>query len=431
MYWSILHRMIFWELARVFLLALVALTGMLVMGGVVAEASQRGLGPAQLLLAIPLLIPSTLPYTLPATTLFATCVVYGRLSHDNEILALKAAGIHLWHVVWPAVFLGVAATVTTFLLSLDLIPTTHHLLRTLVIRDVDEFLYNTLKREGCIRHAKMPNTIYCERVQGKILLEALFMRRDLKDQHYDIIAWAHEAELKTDLPHNRLVVTMRHCYISNDGGLDAGYVKERPWEMPLPPDFMDSAKKSSARAMTWWEILDEGDKLEDKKQLFVDEIAAHEAVLNQGGAPDEFEQHVKDLRNQVRHIDSQARFLVAELHMRPALALGCLCFVLVGCPVGIWFSRSDYLSAFITCFLPIVVVYYPLMLCGINLARLGKINACLSLWCRRRHDGRHRAGPFSQVIEELTTVFRKRLVLSRFPTRGAPSHATLQPGKAC
>ena len=61
----------------------------------------------------------------------------------------------------------------------------------------------------------------------------------------------------------------------------------------------------------------------------------------------------------------------AERHMRPALALGCLCFALVGCPVGIWFSKSDYLSAFITCFLPIVIVYYPLMLCGINMARSG------------------------------------------------------------
>ena len=53
---------------------------MLLMAGIVAEASQRGLTPLQILAAIPLLIPSTLPYTLPATTLFATCVVYGRLA---------------------------------------------------------------------------------------------------------------------------------------------------------------------------------------------------------------------------------------------------------------------------------------------------------------------------------------------------------------
>ena len=70
----------------------------------------------------------------------------------------------------------------------------------------------------------------------------------------------------------------------------------------------------------------------------------------------------------------------AELQMRPALAFGCLCFVLIGCPVGIWFSRSDYLSAFITCFLPIVFVYYPLMLCGTNFAKQGKFGTSLTVW---------------------------------------------------
>src|SRR5205823_11595883 len=73
--------------------------------------------------------------------------------------------------------------------------------------------------------------------------------------------------------------------------------------------------------------------------------------------------------------------LEVEMHMRPAVGLGCLCFVLVGCPVGIWFSRSDYLSAFITCFLPIVFVYYPLLLCGLNLAKGSmRIPLAVSIW---------------------------------------------------
>ena len=70
----------------------------------------------------------------------------------------------------------------------------------------------------------------------------------------------------------------------------------------------------------------------------------------------------------------------AELHSRPAMALGCLCFVMVGCPVGIWFGRSDYLSAFISCFLPIVFIYYPLLLCGSNFAKDGHLPAQVSLW---------------------------------------------------
>src|SRR5262245_26463618 len=110
---SILHRMILWELAKVFVLSLLGITGLLLMAGIVAEASQQGLGPAQIIAVIPLLIPSTLPYTIPATTLFATCVVYGRLSADNEILAIKASGINLTKVVWPAILVGLLASAGT------------------------------------------------------------------------------------------------------------------------------------------------------------------------------------------------------------------------------------------------------------------------------------------------------------------------------
>src|SRR6516165_8637829 len=103
---SLLHRMILWELVKVFALSLLGITGILLMAGIVAEASQQGLGPTQIIAIIPLLIPSTLPYTIPATTLFATCVVYGRLSADNEILAIKAAGINVFTVVSAGIFLG-------------------------------------------------------------------------------------------------------------------------------------------------------------------------------------------------------------------------------------------------------------------------------------------------------------------------------------
>src|SRR2546423_3694811 len=102
---------------------------MLLMAGIVAEATQHGLSPTQILAAIPLLIPSTMPYTIPTTTLFATCVVYGRLANDNEILALKSAGVHIVHVVWPAMLLGTLVSGLTFFLYLDTIPVTHSILR--------------------------------------------------------------------------------------------------------------------------------------------------------------------------------------------------------------------------------------------------------------------------------------------------------------
>src|SRR5438270_8346426 len=142
MFGSLLHRMILWELVKVFVMALIGITGILLMAGIIAEASQQGLGPAQILAAIPLIIPSTLPYTIPATTLFASTVVYGRLAHDSEILAIKAAGINILKIVWPGVLLGLVMSATTMGLYYQLIPYTHHLLRARVMNDVEEYFYD-------------------------------------------------------------------------------------------------------------------------------------------------------------------------------------------------------------------------------------------------------------------------------------------------
>src|SRR6185369_7570580 len=143
---SILHRMILWELVKVFFLSLLAITGILLMAGIVAEASQQGLIPTQILAIIPLLIPSTLPYTIPATTLFAVCVVYGRLAADNEILAVRASGISTLMVVWPGVFLGLTASAATLALYYRVIPSTHLLLRAVVCKDAEEMLYTMLEQ---------------------------------------------------------------------------------------------------------------------------------------------------------------------------------------------------------------------------------------------------------------------------------------------
>src|SRR5437588_7283236 len=120
--------MILWELVKVFVMSLIGITGILLMAGIVAEASQQGLSPTQILRAIPLLIPSTLPYTIPATTLFATCVVYGRMAADNEILAIKAAGVNLTRVVSPGIILGLSMSGVTLGLYYHIIPHSHHLL---------------------------------------------------------------------------------------------------------------------------------------------------------------------------------------------------------------------------------------------------------------------------------------------------------------
>ena len=377
MFGGILFRMIFWELTKVFGIALFAITGILLMAGIVAEATQQGLGPAQILGAIPLLVPSTLPYTIPATTLFAACVVYGRLAADNEILAIKAAGVNLAAVVMPGIILGFAMSAMTMGLYYRVIPYTHHLLRSLVFRDAEELIYTVLKKQGMLSHSQLPYAMFVKGVQGRKLINPTFKRRDAKGD-VDVVAQAREAHLRVNLAKQQMLIHMRHGVASTDDG-SRGYFEDRVWDVPLPANLANDANRR-ARDMTWQEILAKRQEWLESIDRSGDEIQVATAKVDSNPADANLSKHVVNLQNRLKHERQQLRFLDVELQMRPALSFGCLCFILVGCPVGIWFSRGDYLSAFITCFLPVVVSYYPLMLCGTGMAKDGKLDIVTLVW---------------------------------------------------
>jgi len=376
---SILHRMILWELLKVFLLSLVAITAILLMAGIVAEASQQGLSPMQLLAIIPLLIPSTLPYTLPATTLFATCVVYGRLAADNEILAIKAAGVNILKVIWPGLFLGLVISCATMGLFYRAIPYTHLLMRTLFLDDIKGLLYGMLKRDKCLDHPHLDFIIHVRDVQGQKLVDATFQHRNKGEKHvHDFVITAREAELEVDVKDHKLIVKMYDGEVSNQGGAH-GTFQYREEKLELP-SFGDTQHIARPRDMSWKQLLRHRKFLRDKIAANNQEMEEPQDSLPGPDPASQRKKHRDNLKDAAAMYGLAILQIDTELRMRPALSFGCLCFVLIGCPVGIWFSRSDYLSAFITCFLPIVIVYYPLMLCGTNYAKLGRFNPTLTVW---------------------------------------------------
>jgi lipopolysaccharide export system permease protein len=72
--------------------------------------------------------------------------------------------------------------------------------------------------------------------------------------------------------------------------------------------------------------------------------------------------------------------LETEKQLRTSMALGSLLFAILGTPVGILFARRDFLSAFISCFVPIITMYYPLMLFGVNMGKEGTMEPMRALW---------------------------------------------------
>jgi lipopolysaccharide export system permease protein len=384
---SILNRMIFWELVKVFLLSLVGLTGLFLMAGLIQQAAQLGLGLMQVLKAIPLFVPSTLPYTIPATTLFASCVVYGRLSHDNEVVAIKGAGVHLFQVLKPALLLGVLTTALTAGLYHSVIPVTQQMLQQQILEDPEEVLYNQLRRERCVRNANFPYVIYVRDVQGRRLVDVVLKRRvKLSEQKapsaqgqtylgYDLVARAREARLRVDMDSRQLFLDPDRFvfYDKNSQGVTHS---TSPIAVELPEHLSGKDIKARPLTLTWDEI---GPRLEELRGRLKD-IEERWAKSRQLAADERdpiqlrlFAAQDQNFRAQAEDTGRQIRNTAAEYWMRPSLAVGCLVFALIGCPVGIWANRADYLSTFVICFLPTVFVYYPLLLFGSNTGKEGKL----------------------------------------------------------
>jgi lipopolysaccharide export system permease protein len=376
---TILQRSIFWELVKAFVLSLVALTAILLLAGIVAEASQRGLSPAQILVAIPLIVPSLMPYAIPSTTLFATCLVYGRLAHDNEITAIKAAGINVLTVIGPAIMLGGITSAITLGLYYEVIPHTQYILRAQFLKDVEEFLYSLLKNDRSINHPRLNYAIWVRQVQGRRLLDAVFKRRDIKGV-YDLVARAREAELRVDTRNKQILVHMRNgAFFSVPSGTWV-YFEDRVWPVPMTESPIDPEKRRKGREMTLGMLHERRQEILQEIDSITAEIGGAVSRLMMEGYPETLPQHRRNLEEKLRFSQRELMTVDLELYMRPVISFGCLCFVLVGAPVGIWFSKRDYLSAFITCFLPIVVLYYPMLLCGINLTRSSRLHPLANLW---------------------------------------------------
>lgn len=388
MFGNKINRMLFWELTRVFLITLIGLTGLFLVGLVVQQANQLGLSMGQTIAAIPLLVPSTLPFTIPATTLFAASVAYGRLAHDNEAVALKAAGVNLYTVLKPAIVLGVITASTTFALCHSVIPKSQIELQKQVLSDPEEVIYNLLRRDRNFRYPNAPYSIYVKEVQGRRLLDVVLKRRkkllpgqtNIHAAGYDSIARAREASLRVDLDKGVLLIKLIGWGAVGDAGTNI-YTEDNPEiEVPLPPQFSKTQAKDRLSAHTWDQLLVRAADQQAKADYFQEEwnkkYAKYKETNNLAAAALE----ESDFTKQINEAKRQKRCAEVEYQYRPALAVGCFCFALIGCPVGLRASRADYLSVFMVCFLPAVFAYYPILLAGSNLAKDGKVPIAVGVW---------------------------------------------------
>jgi lipopolysaccharide export system permease protein len=232
----------------------------------------------------------------------------------------------------------------------------------MIFNDIEDLLYSTLKRNGSLYHPSSPYSMYVKGVQGRKLLDPVFKRKT--HGVIDVVAHAREAELRVDSLNRQLLLHMKFGVATTPQGPLVFVDQIFPVEIPAG---IDKYENRRPRDMTWQEMLDRREELWEELAHVRGETEAAATIPGQ-------EQHAKNLKEKQKPIKQLLQHLYVEMLMRPALSVGCLCFVLVACPVAVWFSRGDYLGSFITVFMPIVISYYPLVLCGTNMAKEARYN---------------------------------------------------------
>ncbi len=99
------------------------------------ETIFHGVMPASFVYGLALaLLPTVLVFTIPMAVLSGTIIGLGRMGSDSELVAMRAAGVSTWRMLWPALAIGLLATAATGELNLREAPQAQQQLKSVAIR---------------------------------------------------------------------------------------------------------------------------------------------------------------------------------------------------------------------------------------------------------------------------------------------------------
>ena len=365
----IITRYVLWELLQVFLVALTALTLFMLVVGLVREAQQQGLGLIQILMLVPYVLPEAMRFAVPGTMLFAVASVFGRMSASNEVIALKAAGVSPVAIIWPAAALALVVSFVSVWLNDVAVSWGRDGVRRVVVNSVEQIIYGRLRQQRSYSTPQV--SINVKAVDGQRLIRPTLTFQS-GDTGAPATVSAAEAELRADAAKGALVVTFRDGTL-HMGDYSASFPDTIVREMPLDavsrkgnastsPSEIAMAKFTSAR-------IEQAEKIDRIEQRAAGKIGM--AILS-GRLDMTTPPHTALEREQLRNERGRYNRIVMEPWRRWANGFSCLCFVLVGAPMAIRMRNADFLTSFFLCFLPILIVYYPVFMVGVDGAKDGR-----------------------------------------------------------
>jgi lipopolysaccharide export system permease protein len=370
----LLQRYVFLEVLRVFLFVLSCLTVLLIFVGVFQQASERGLGPLQLLQILPYVVPSLLPFAIPAALLLTVSLVYGRLAGDQEITAAKSAGINVLTLLWPSFFLGGVLSVLSLVLSDQAIPWATRNIERTIVTAMEDIILDRLRTERQFSDRFRGIYVSVAGVDGRRLVRPMFRYMTRGRQPATLVA--QEATIDLDLASQQVLIHLKNGVLDlpNNGRayLNGERTEEIEWraiDTQVKPLQLPIVQIQRELVRTVARRRDGQDRAAVEAAMAIT-LGDFERLL----APSAAERRADKL------LQSDFHKLRTEVHSRYALACSCFFFVLVGSPLAVLKAKARFLTSFLYCFVPITVGYYPLVLGLVSQCKRGHIDPLWAMW---------------------------------------------------
>ena len=352
----ILQRYILSETIRAFLFVFIVLFAIVVVTGPVVRFYKESemMGTDFLTSVLPYFIPMILVHIIPLATLVATIFVFGRLTEDNEIMAMRSSGIYLLSLLRPTILFGLLLGMMVISLNIFIIPACQSQTRLITTSALKNSIVSPSLITRTIRLSK-EYQIYYNDIQNGVLIDVTVAQLDKEGRLTQHIK-AERGELEFDDKTSQLEIQLEKITQTN-------WKTTATKDGSIPLKREHEIRTGSKTSVT----LDLSGLLIPKPKNL--------AALSQ-----------VELNDLIRESESAAhpRFPLSELlmekHRRYALGLTPFIFLLIGLPVGLLVQKGSKMAGLAIGVLIVFGLYYPLTMIGTTLGATGRLPPVGATW---------------------------------------------------
>lgn len=379
---KILYRSVLKDFIGPFILAVMIMTGILLLDKVFLLVDLLVRKGVSLLLVGELMVsslPFVLSFCVPIGVLIASVMVFGRIAHDNELTAIRSAGINVMVLFKPVSIFTVLITLIMIFFNGYVLPEASHRARNLIT--------DIAQKKPAIR---IYEGIFLEDFPGYVIYIGSIDDRTGKVS--DVTIWEKNENVTQPTliksKSGRITTSPDEKYFIIE--LDAGEISElvsadkyrhltfseHQINLPIDVEFTRRERKHRTdREM----ILSDLYKMTANIRKDINNINTEISKLKTNPSSDVNKFHLEDASAKLRVKQKEYNQYATEIEKKFALAVSCLIFLFFGAGLGILIKRSGLGVGFIIGLI-FFAVYYILLIAGEEFSDSVRVSPFIGVW---------------------------------------------------